>query len=377
MSKSKLVEMVTEAQRQEITFKDEAEVGSFKTGLSFIAPEQPTKSQQVKQEPRIVHPEGAYESVVKTSINEEDGVIDIDVPLPDFFTSSFGSTMSSPSSSGYLSTQGFGPGLEGFEHYSRSGPDADASINVGGWLPRYHPDFVLQAIPAQESLEEEVKASMSAELTPSLGPSIPGEVSRWVDICSTVIADATNFTIKRIRYRRHVMIRVARDHRNSGTFADARSHSLYGNPYIAASQLDRLQIIEEDFVTDPVISMEEALIDAVERMISYSGSKPGSSSSSRSASRHRGREGSDSTEKGAPHHVVEEPLKVVEGHLEVPRVDCKKMILGVLEEIARQVAELRQDDSTAPSEGNEMVGRESFLREGVRTWLASVEDWAA
>ena len=137
------------------------QVGSFKTGVSFITPEQPAKSQQVKQEPRVVHPEGAYESVVKTSINEEDGVIDIDVPLPDFITSSFGSAMSSPSSSGYLSTQGFGPGLEGFEHYSRSGPDADAPINVGGWLPRYHPDFVLQAIPALENLEEEVKASMS------------------------------------------------------------------------------------------------------------------------------------------------------------------------------------------------------------------------
>lgn len=376
ISKSKLTEMVAEAQRQEILFKDEAQVDSFKTGLSFITPEQPAKSQQVKQESRVVHPEGAYESVVKTSINEEDGVIDIDVPLPDFITSSFGSTMSSPSSSGYLSTQGFGPGLEGFEHYSRSGPDADAPIHVGGWLPRYHPDFVLQAIPVQGSLEEEVKASMSAEPTPSLSLAVPGEVSRWVDICSTVIADTTNFTIKRIRYRRHVMLRVARDRRNSGTFADARSQSLYGNPYISASQSEGLQIIQEEFITDPVITMEETLIDAVERMVSYTGSNPGSGSSSRSASRHRGREGSDSTEKGAPHPVVEEPLKVPEGHLEVPRVECKKMILGALEEIARQVADSRQDDLTPSPERNEMVGRESFLREGVRAWLASVEDWA-
>jgi hypothetical protein len=376
ISKSKLAEMVAEAQRQEIMFKEKAQVGSFKTGLSFITPEQPAKSQQVKQEPRVVHPEGAYESVVKTSINEEDGVIDIDVPLPDFITSSFGSTMSSPSSSGYLSTQGFGPGLEGFEHYSRSGPDADTPINVGGWLPRYHPDFVLQAIPAQENLEETIKASMSVELTPALSTSAAGEVSRWVDICSTVIADATNFTIKRIRYRRHVMLRVARDRRSSGTFADARWQSLYGNPYITASQSEGLQIIEEEFIIDPVISMEETLIDAVERMVSFSESKPGSSSSSRSVSRHRGRGGSDSTEKGAPHPPLEEPLKVPEGHLEVPRVECKKLILGALEEIARQIAESRQDDATAQLERNEVVGRESVLREGIRGWLASVEDWA-
>jgi hypothetical protein len=377
ISKSKLADMVAEAQRHETMYKDEDVVGSFKTGLSFITPEQPTKGQQIKQDHRAVHPEGAYESVVKTSINEEDGVIDIDVPLPDFITSSFGSTMSSPSSSDYLSAQGFGPGLEGFEHYSRTGPDSDAPINVGGWLPRYHPDFVLQAIPVQEKLEEEVKASMSAEPTPSFSQSVPGEVSRWVDICSTVVADATNFTIRRIRYRRHVMLRVTPDRRASGTFADARSQSLYGNPYITASQSDGLHIIEEEFVTDPVISMEEMLIDAVERMVSYSGSKPGSSSSSRPASRHHGREGSDSTEKGTLHPVVEEPPKIPEGHLEVPRVECKKIILGALEEIARQVAESRQDDSTAPSERNEMAGRESFLREGVRTWLANVEDWAA
>jgi hypothetical protein len=376
MSKSKLTEMVAEAQKQDTTFRDEAQVGSFKTGLSFITPEQPSKSQQVKQEPRVLHPEGVYESVVKTSINE-DGVIDIDVPLPDFITSSFGSTMSSPSSSGYLSTQGFGPGLEGFEHYSRSGPDADAPVNVGGWLPRYHPDFVLQAIPVQENLEDEVKASMSAEPTPALSPSGVGEGSRWVDICSTIVADATNFTIKRIRCRRHIMFKVAHDRRNSGTFADARSQSLYGNPYPLTSQIEGLQILQEEFIIDSVISMEETLIDAIERMVSYTGSKPGSGSSSRSPSRHhRGREGSDSTEKGTPNPVVEEPLKVPEGRLEVPRVECKKMILGALEEIARQVAESRQDDSAAPSDINEMVVRESFLREGVRGWLASVEDWA-
>jgi hypothetical protein len=374
-SKSKLAEMVAEAQRQETMFKDDAQVGSFKTGLSFITPGQPPKIQQAKQEPRVIHPEGAYESVVKTSINE-DGIIDIDVPLPDFITSSFGSTMSSPSSSGYLSTQGFGPGLEGFEHYSRSGPDSDAPINVGGWLPRYHPDFVLQAIPTQENLEEEVKASMSAESTPVLGPSGPGEVSRWVDICSTIVADTTNFTIQRIRCRRHIMFKVVHDRRNSGAFADARSQSLYGNPYMAASQLDSLQILQEEFITDPVISMEETLIDAVERMVSYTCPKPGSSSSSRSTSRHRGREGSDSTEKGAPHPVLEEPLKAPENHLEVPRVECKKIILYALEDIARQVAESRQDDSTTPSEINEVVVHESFLREGVRGWLASVEDWA-
>lgn len=381
MKKGKLAEMVEELEQQKKqlpgSYKDETQVGSFKTGLSFITPEQPSKGQHVNQEPRTVHPGGAYESAVKTSINEEDGVIDIDVPLPDFITSSFGSNMSSPSSSGYLSTHGFGPGLEGFEHYSRSGPDADAPLNVGGWLPRYHPDFVLQAIPAQENIEEEIKASMAAEPTPALSPSGPDEVSRWVDICSTLIADTTNFTIKRIRYHRHVMFRVASNNRRSSvSFADARSQSLYGNPYSTPSLSEGLQsIIEDSFTEDAIISMEETLIDAVERMVSYSGSNPVSSSSSRSGSRHRGREGSDSTEKGVPHPKVEEPLKVPEApHLEVPRVECKKMILGALEEIARQVAESRQDEGDG-ARREEAKGRESALREGVRGWMEGVQDW--
>src|SRR5205085_2215302 len=99
-------------------------------------------------------PSGAYESPVKTSINEDDGIIDIDVPLPEYL--SYDTAVSSPSSSGYLSTPGLGNGLEGFEHFSRSGGEQDTTMNVGGWLPRFHPDFSLQAIPGQDDLLEEV-----------------------------------------------------------------------------------------------------------------------------------------------------------------------------------------------------------------------------
>jgi hypothetical protein len=192
--KSKLTEMVEEAQRHEVS----------PATLTYSAPEQPAK------------PPVPYESPVKTSVND-DGVIDIDVPLPDFLTSSFGSVISSPCSSGYLS--GLGPGLEGFEHYTRC---EDSPLNVGGWLPRYHPDFTLQAIPPQERLEEEIKASMRAEPTPA--HDLHGE-SQWVDVSSALIADTTSFTIKRIRYRRHVKLRTLDEAHED------RSHSNYGNPY--------------------------------------------------------------------------------------------------------------------------------------------------
>ncbi|KFY40763.1 hypothetical protein V494_03324, partial [Pseudogymnoascus sp. VKM F-4513 (FW-928)] len=100
-----------------------------------------------------IHPSGAYESPVKTSITE-DGVIDIDVPLPSLFPS-LPSALSSPSSSGILSAGGIGSGsgpeLDGFEHYTRSAGEDEAALNVGGWVGRFHPDFVLQALPSPSS----------------------------------------------------------------------------------------------------------------------------------------------------------------------------------------------------------------------------------
>lgn len=387
MKKNKLAQMVDEAQKQQreqgTASEEENHLDLAKaapTSLSFATPEEPLRSQQRSQERAPMYPGGDYESSVKTSINEEDGVIDIDVPLPDFFTSSFGSTMSSPSSSGYLSARGFGPGLEGFEHYSRRGPDTDPPLNVGGWLPRYHPDFVLQAVPAQEHLEADIKASMAAEPTPAIGPASHGEVSRWVDVSSALIADVTNFTLRRIRYRRHVLLVNPNKHQTceSGTL-DTKSQSVHGNPYIMASHIDGLlPIIDESYTEDAVITMDEMLINALEQMISQTPnhhlSKPGSSSSSRSTSRGR----SNSTSKGVSHSAKEEQLKVPVAHLELPRGECKKMILGTLEEIARQVADSvseETDTSMTSDKAKRTVEKESFLREGIRNWFASMEEW--
>ncbi|UZP45582.1 hypothetical protein NXS19_013394 [Fusarium pseudograminearum] len=99
---------------------------------------------------RTPDPTGAFESPVKTSINADDGVIDVDISFPDYMTT-FESAISSPSSSGYLSTPGQN-GLESFEQASRLCIDGDLPLNAAGWLNRYHPDFALQAIPLRRTL---------------------------------------------------------------------------------------------------------------------------------------------------------------------------------------------------------------------------------
>jgi hypothetical protein len=328
-------------------------------------------TEQVRSRERIPDPSGAYESPVKTSI--KDGVIEIDVPLPEYL--SFETAVSSPSSSGYsLPTPGFGNGLDAFEHYAR-GPDSDTTMNVGGWLPRYNPDFALQAIPPQPDLLEEVKESMRAEPTPFTSstphPDDSGE-GRWVDICSAIIADTTNFSIKLIRYRRLIK-RPHVDHSATSSIQNSLD-SRYGNVYSAAQLTPGIETgseVEERFIEEPIISMDETLIEAVERIIAQSGpgSKHSSVCSSRSTSRRGGgheRSDSECREPRVPEHTME-----------VPRNECKKMVLTALDEIVRSVVDSREREAMAEARANAgklAREKESFLREGVRSWLGSVEN---
>ncbi|EKD14935.1 hypothetical protein MBM_06696 [Drepanopeziza brunnea f. sp. 'multigermtubi' MB_m1] len=377
LKQGKLAGMVEEAgrnpprepQSQQERNLRQSESGSSSTAKPAEGDEQDggdVTEQTIDVPDRVPDPSGAFQSPVKTSINAYDGVIDIDVPLPEFL--SFESAVSSPSSSGYLSTPGLGNGMESFEYYARPGPDVETTMNVGGWLPRYHPDFALQAVPVHDGILEEVKASLRAEPTPVTATTTPfpegGRPDRWVDISSAVIANTTNFTIRHIRYRR--LIRP-RDLTSEIPSVPHSFDSRYGNPYSAAQLTPSLDAtdgyIDEQFIEEPIISMDETLIEAIERVIAQSGdgSKNSSPCSSRSPSRRGGNnERSTSTTRslGMPEHK-----------LEVPRNECKRMVLSALEEIVKEVAGSRKKRGDT----KEDMERESFLREGVRSWLCNVE----
>lgn len=343
-----------------------------------------------------------YQSPITSSVNEEDGVIDVDVPLPDFL-SSFGSAVSSPSSSGYLSNAA--PGLEGFESYNR-GYDTDPPINVGGWLPRFHPDFALQAIGEQLGLEDEIKACMCAEPTPSIDRA---EGSHWVDVTSSLIVDTISCTVKRLRYRRFIRV-LSSDNASSGPTSSAsmtvRDVSQYGNPsVIHDSQSTPLPgtKVEEQFVEDVIASIDPVLLEAVEKMIAQHQPEPSSIT-------RRGcpnddfpiplmsvlpGDAVDNGPSGSPPVVdvrsrtefMSRSLPQTVGH-EVSREECKEVILGALEDIARQVAQTRSAQSKEDSKDESMLGREqrqkyvgfkncqpdSVLKEGVTSWLNAVEN---
>jgi hypothetical protein len=368
--KSKLSEMVNEAHRSGHTVgakqsgNAEGEARIATTTLSFETPPPPDKRTQESEGGRIVNPATVFDTIAKTSINEEDGVIDVDVQLPDFLTSSFGSAMSSPSSSGYLSTRSFGTGLESFEHYSRRGLSEETPLNVGGWLPRYHRDFALQAIPSQENLEAEIRASMEAEPTPTQHVPKSGEITRWVTVSTALVVNATSLTIKRIRLRRHILIDSGNDMPGfESAPMDVKIQSLYGPPQKSTAH-SNVRVLDRKFDVDQITTMDSMLADVLERMVTRATpqprSRPASRPSSRSASRVR------NTTTGHTRNSLDENAKVPSPPHEVHRAACKRMIISALEDIARDVADAGRDASSGETSP---AHTKNTLREGIQSWL--------
>ncbi|KAL5349196.1 hypothetical protein ACLOAV_005484 [Pseudogymnoascus australis] len=377
-----------------------------------------------------IHPSGAYESPVKTSITE-DGVIDIDVPLPSLFPS-LPSALSSPSSSGILSSGGLGaagPELDGFEHYTRSAGEDEAALNVGttdGNSPNSpstanNPKSPTLSNPPQPSLEDQIRAAMAAEPTPPLPLSAVrnGEEERWITVSTALIADTVAFTLKRIILRRLIRLPSSPPPsagESAGNSYDGRA-SMYGNPYpgVLGTQSPAEggaggELIKEEWEVEMCISFDPALIEAVEKVMasptgaaqntpgggglqkprSARGSKNPSAGSSAGSSRSGSRirvvvpapepspvpvlvsGGAGSSGAGALGNSGSGDGGAAgkSGEVreeEVPRAEVRTVLLSALEGIAGEVAEGRG----ATGVGGE---GESYLREGVGRWLEGVDE---
>jgi hypothetical protein len=230
---------------------------------------------------------------IKLSVNKDDGVIDVEVPFPDFgspsllapaplppFSPSTGTTGAPLIFSGSGSHSG-SPSLAGSSapsHHSASLATAAAMFpwdagerapNVAGWINHVHPDFALQATRRYDSVLDDVRAAMSAEPNPPVtaatmaawraadaaaaaaataasgaqgqapaAPAVPTE--RWLDVCTALVADADARTVRRLRLRRRVrFVRqaafapplVTTPGTPAGVVGSPGVRSLYGNPY--------------------------------------------------------------------------------------------------------------------------------------------------
>ncbi|EKG13409.1 hypothetical protein MPH_09435 [Macrophomina phaseolina MS6] len=421
------------------------------------------------------------DSPLKLSVNENDGVIDVDIALP-----GFGSPIQSPllpalgNSVGSLEGSTFGPSFCSLAMSFESQPP----VNVAGWLARYHPDFALQGVQPYADLEKDVRRSMSAEPTPIAAVTTPalenGPMEKWVHICTALVADARTFTIKRLHLKRKVRLipipsQPAITPGQGLTAQTPGPHSLpksqYGNPYTSGSNLmpavpmTELHL-DEKFEEETVMDLDETLADALEKGIASSGvstpaltastssvnpavstptqrastiqdksntpqnksrlqeqdedvspkkqmptapsvntsttasaaaSTTASTSSSRSSSR-RGR-GNGPRTSNNNHQESSDAASTITSLEGIPRgnQECKSLVLGALEQVVRSVAAERtsnfmparagKSDGTSGSTSSKIgkhrgrksvvadsLHKESTLREGVRRWLAQVED---
>ena len=290
---------------------------------------------------------------MKLSVDENDGVIDIDLPMPNSFSSSFASSMSSPKASHTGASSFNDSSIYGrASNQDLSGSGSGSTVDVAGWLKSYHQDFSLQAVRPYSGLDEEIKNSMRAEQIhqksePLVLPSSDTSSSRpWTDICTTLVADAQNFSVHRLILRRRPVLQSL----------TAQTATL---------------TTEEEIISEPIMDMDATLIDAVERVLAQS------NQSSRTHSRSHSRTNSfvHSRTTSPSHHdgscrTPDIPF------LEVPKSECKKLVLGALEQVARSVGE--EQEGKGGLYGKSGVGKDravdNTLREGVRRWLGGTGD---
>lgn len=303
------------------------------------------------------------ENEVRLSVDESDGIVDVDIPMPSMdYGTTFTSPISSPSSGGWAMSMmdTAGPGLMRSNSMSFSSamlmptwmPDLDDNgINVGGWMEDeiFHPDFALQAVKPYPEIEEDIKKAMRSEPTPPHGASnTPASENgtgqsdnKWVEVCSVLVVDTKRLQIKRLRLRRRSKKQqtvVGNQSPLPPGFPSAlggHRHLHVQHPVHQQHPAQGFEEEEEEEVMDEeiVCDVDDVLATAVEKVIGISGA---------------------SRRKTGPSSVNSSQNMGIEV--------CKCMVLGALEDVVRAVAVDR---------GN-VVG--NVLTEGVAKWLSEVEE---
>ena len=278
---------------------------------------------------------------MKLSIDTNDGVVDIGLPIVDSCSSSVESSMSSPkapkSTSSSLNDHSSIYGRTS-HHQRPSLPTASPpAADVAGYLKSFHPDFALQAVRPYKNLKEEIKASMHAEAT-----SDPVSTTLGDELYTTLVANTTTFTITRLSLRRQ--------------------------PKESSTNVGLDSSVESDeIIEEPLMDLDPTLIAAVERVIAHS--QPPSVNHSRAPSptrQHPSKHDGHAHEASTP-------------QIEVSRSECRLLVLGALDQVARSVTAEQQNwrgkelGVDGQDKGkNVALEPDSTLREGVRRWLNEV-----
>ena len=320
-------------------------------------PKRKTSSQEMSWARSIPRPQVPERMPIKLSMNEDDGYIDISMQ-PNY---SINSSLASSFASIRLPGAALGTSREHYSPYGSITYDSpcwrsESIIDVVGWLKFYQPDVAVQAVRPYDSLIDDIKASMRMESQslPAASHETDSRPGPWIDISVTLVADTTHFTVERLRLRRR---------KKAGSGA---------SPLSQASTPGGLLPFEEQLIVEQIMDMDATLIDAIERVLAQRGDSY--CGSSRSPSPHR-----TSKPESIHDNTLQRSASVLEHDplgCETPHSECKRIVLGALEEVVKSVVEQRD------LEGRVRPGRlrtepDSTLKEGIRRSLMGIEDGEA
>ncbi|KIX92929.1 uncharacterized protein Z520_11405 [Fonsecaea multimorphosa CBS 102226] len=335
--------------------------------------------------PSEVHPP-------RLTVDERDGVVDVDINIPGFIGWNEGKTSSPPSwlhhrSPSFASVDEAGSSYSSHSRHTDS--TGSRTSNVAGYLKRFHEDFVLQGVKPYSELQDEIRQSMSREPTPSDDMSIsPSDTrdagGRWVTVCTTLLADLRNFSIQRLTLRR-----LAQRGTGGGTATGAQSQSRSENisePSGASSSVQPGSLVTqlEQFDSEIVMDFDTTLTDAIERVLNET--EPGKQKSVASTRTH-----SRTVSAATSSSVKSLPLEISgpgktrdwPRPTTLSQSDCRQVVVGALEEVVKSVNEDltrynrgRDADGHVKINGdalNQEMRQDNVLREGVKKWLLNVE----
>ncbi len=307
-------------------------------------------------------------------VDEDDGVIDVDVGIAGFMSwdgesGPISPPKSHPPSMSVQSLDGVSSMRSSLSRIlGRVEASNGQSLNVAGFLKRYHEDFALQALRPYEELQEEVKQSMLRETTSldgwieTAGCEEAAREGEWTEICSTLIADLRKSSVE------HIILRCRRTGRPASVAGQAASHG----------QLT--QNAQHQFIVEPVLESDTTLTEAIESILETS-IRYGPGILEQNSSHQRTVSSSTTASKA----VSTPPSSLLAASTESRsrprhlRTNCRQVVTEALEEVVKSVkGEMHQDEGGRTigrdsRQGREEMPEENVLREGVRRWLLNEE----
>ncbi|OAP57198.1 hypothetical protein AYL99_07936 [Fonsecaea erecta] len=365
------------------------EAGRLRKSKLLGQDDDPTNLCRPSTFPNEVHPP-------RLTVDERDGVVDVDINIPGFIGWNEGKASSPPPWPHHRSPS-FASVDEAGSSYSSHSRHADLTgskvSNVAGYLKRFHEDFILQGVKPYSELQDEIRQSMSREPTPSDNISIyPSDTrdgsEQWVTVCTTLLADLRNFNIQRLTLRRLAQRGAGDETAPAASAAQSQSRSegasgISGAESNIRSESSVSQL--EQFDSEIVMDFDTTLTDAIERVLNET--EPGKQKSvapTRTHSRTASGATTTSSVKSLPLEISG-PGKVRDWHrtTTLSQSDCRQVVVGALEEVVKSVNDdltkynrARDTDGHIKIHGdalNQEMKQDNVLREGVKKWLLNVE----